>query len=182
MLTDLTAGTKWHPGENVGMGRDHTIYATERGYVRFYRDPDRHSKRRYIGVALEREGPMSILPTPSNAARRRRLNMFAAPRQKTDDEGDLSFVAMSTDDLPKAEVRKAAFTTPNPRPRHMHREANWEIGRAAERKGIKVREFDRKNRWIAWRKRAAKAKRGAVLRAAKANRKGSGKKAKRAAR
>ncbi len=28
-------GTKWHPGENVGMGRDHTIYATAEGHVSF---------------------------------------------------------------------------------------------------------------------------------------------------
>jgi len=30
-------GTSWHPGENVAMGRDHTIYATVPGYVRFYK-------------------------------------------------------------------------------------------------------------------------------------------------
>lgn len=29
-------GTEWHPGVNVKMGIDHTIYATEPGYVRFY--------------------------------------------------------------------------------------------------------------------------------------------------
>ena len=29
-------GTKWHPGENVGMGKDHTIFATVEGNVRFY--------------------------------------------------------------------------------------------------------------------------------------------------
>ncbi|KAL6722295.1 54S ribosomal protein L2 mitochondrial [Lecanora helva] len=30
-------GTHWFPGENCGMGRDHTIFARERGYVVFYR-------------------------------------------------------------------------------------------------------------------------------------------------
>lgn len=29
------AGTRIHPGTNVGMGRDYTIFATEEGYVRF---------------------------------------------------------------------------------------------------------------------------------------------------
>ena len=29
-------GTKWHPGDNVGMGKDHTIFATAEGNVRFY--------------------------------------------------------------------------------------------------------------------------------------------------
>ncbi|MCB1518794.1 MAG: 50S ribosomal protein L27 [Hyphomicrobiaceae bacterium] len=28
-------GTKWHPGDNVGMGKDHTIYALEAGEVSF---------------------------------------------------------------------------------------------------------------------------------------------------
>ena len=28
-------GTKWHPGKNVGMGRDYTIFALEEGKVSF---------------------------------------------------------------------------------------------------------------------------------------------------
>ena len=28
-------GTKWHPGEGVGMGKDHTIFATTDGTVAF---------------------------------------------------------------------------------------------------------------------------------------------------
>lgn len=28
-------GTKWHPGKNVGMGRDHTIFALIDGRVEF---------------------------------------------------------------------------------------------------------------------------------------------------
>ena len=28
-------GTKWHPGENVGIGKDHTIFATAEGTVDF---------------------------------------------------------------------------------------------------------------------------------------------------
>jgi len=28
-------GTKWHPGENVGMGRDHTLYSLVVGRVKF---------------------------------------------------------------------------------------------------------------------------------------------------
>ncbi len=30
-------GTKWHPGENVGLGKDHTIFATVEGAVTFRR-------------------------------------------------------------------------------------------------------------------------------------------------
>ena len=28
-------GTKWHPGENVGLGKDHTIFALIEGKVAF---------------------------------------------------------------------------------------------------------------------------------------------------
>ncbi|MEM6665069.1 MAG: 50S ribosomal protein L27 [Pseudomonadota bacterium] len=28
-------GTKWHPGDHVGMGKDHTIFATTQGQVKF---------------------------------------------------------------------------------------------------------------------------------------------------
>ncbi|MEL7416130.1 MAG: 50S ribosomal protein L27, partial [Pseudomonadota bacterium] len=30
-------GTKWWPGEGVGMGRDHTIFATAEGSVKFHK-------------------------------------------------------------------------------------------------------------------------------------------------
>jgi large subunit ribosomal protein L27 len=35
-------GTKWHPGQNVGLGRDHTIFALVAGSVEF----DRKAKDR----------------------------------------------------------------------------------------------------------------------------------------
>ena len=33
-------GTKWHPGENVGMGRDHTLFALTEGRVKFVNKAD----------------------------------------------------------------------------------------------------------------------------------------------
>lgn len=30
-------GTKWHPGENVGIGKDHTIFAKSKGKVAFHK-------------------------------------------------------------------------------------------------------------------------------------------------
>jgi large subunit ribosomal protein L27 len=35
-------GTKFHPGENVGIGRDHTIFATADGFVKF---ESRHGRK-----------------------------------------------------------------------------------------------------------------------------------------
>lgn len=34
-------GTKFHPGNNVGMGKDHTLFATIDGKVHFHRDRQR---------------------------------------------------------------------------------------------------------------------------------------------
>ena len=30
-------GTQWHPGDNVGIGRDHTIFAKTEGKVQFHK-------------------------------------------------------------------------------------------------------------------------------------------------
>ena len=39
-------GTKYHPGRNVGMGKDHTIFSVVQGVVRFHRS----GKRTYVSV------------------------------------------------------------------------------------------------------------------------------------
>ena len=40
-------GTKYHPGENVGIGKDHTIFATEAGTVSFRKTTN---GRTFVGV------------------------------------------------------------------------------------------------------------------------------------
>ncbi|KAB2906394.1 MAG: 50S ribosomal protein L27 [Anaerolineae bacterium] len=40
-------GTRFHPGLNVGLGKDHTIYATAEGVVKFHMKRD---GRKYISV------------------------------------------------------------------------------------------------------------------------------------
>ena len=45
-------GTKFHPGLNVGIGRDHTIFATVEGYVTFERMRGRNGQKR-ISVLAE---------------------------------------------------------------------------------------------------------------------------------
>ncbi len=40
-------GTKWHPGTNVGMGKDHTIYALIEGQVEFR---SRRGGRTFVSV------------------------------------------------------------------------------------------------------------------------------------
>ena len=46
-------GTKWHPGENVGMGRDHTIFALIDGVVKFFKKG--HKERTFISVVNQKE-------------------------------------------------------------------------------------------------------------------------------
>jgi large subunit ribosomal protein L27 len=41
-------GTRFHPGRNVGIGRDHTLFALSDGTVRFVRRGDR--QRRYVEI------------------------------------------------------------------------------------------------------------------------------------
>ncbi len=39
-------GTKFHPGTNVGIGRDHTLFAISEGYVVFERMRGRNGQKR----------------------------------------------------------------------------------------------------------------------------------------
>ena len=40
-------GTRWFPGENVGMGKDHTLFALKDGRVKFSKG---FKKRKFISV------------------------------------------------------------------------------------------------------------------------------------
>jgi len=44
-------GTKFHPGQNVGIGRDHTIFATVEGFVQF--ETFKNNRKRINVVSLE---------------------------------------------------------------------------------------------------------------------------------
>jgi large subunit ribosomal protein L27 len=40
-------GTRWHPGVNVGMGKDHTLFAKVQGHVKFI---EKFDGRTYVNV------------------------------------------------------------------------------------------------------------------------------------
>jgi hypothetical protein len=174
------------------MGRDHTIYATQSGYVKYYKDPLKHPKRQYIGVVFERS---QSLPQAVTAVRRRRLGMLAyqmAPAEDrpensivtgdlvTGQETGLSGNAGQGDGQPstmrerpresrgqllakngKGEVVKAV---PTLRRGYQYRQANWEIGRAAERAAKNVEPFKPGDRFAAWRKANTRKARNAERR------------------
>ncbi|CEL51573.1 54S ribosomal protein L27, mitochondrial OS=Cryptococcus neoformans var, neoformans serotype D (strain B-3501A) GN=RPL27 PE=3 SV=1 [Rhizoctonia solani AG-1 IB] len=49
-------GTQFHPGQHVGIGKDHTLFALAPGYVRFYTlpHPTSRGQRRFVGIVQER--------------------------------------------------------------------------------------------------------------------------------
>ena len=123
------------------MGRDHCIYATEAGYVRYYRDPRKHPQRQYIGTVFEKDGR---LPHPPNAARRRRLNMYPVRREPASDAplvtSDLQVVSGANGAL-DGRVTPREIVPARP-VRHKHKgyaikQTNWWIGRAAERQAFR---------------------------------------------
>jgi hypothetical protein len=119
-------------------------------------------------VALEKEGPGSQLPAPVNAPTRRRLNMYASPIPKPA-ETATSFLESHLSTNSKGIV--APFMR-----KGTNREANASIGQAAERKGIKVIPYDRKDRWSAWQKRNARIELAEISKVAKNTKKSKGKK------
>lgn len=170
------------------MGRDHTIYATQPGYVKYYKDPLKHPKRQYIGVVFERS---QTLPQPVTAVRRRRLGMLAyqmpeaennviigdlVTGQETGLEGNAGRgvgLPSTIREAPREARGKAVLkdtkgeitrVVPTLRPGYQYRQANWEIGRAAERANIKVEPFKPGDRFAAWRKANARKARNAERR------------------
>lgn len=155
-------GTHWYPGENCGMGRDHTIFAKEKGYVLYYKDEEKHPDRKYIGIVFERH---MTLPRGRTEARRRRLGLVGQPRQMGtlagEDLGEVvegaatPMAAAATTErdgntvITKTIPPNATVTNwvpPTSRKGYMYRPSNWEIGRAAEKPEIKVSTFRAKVR------------------------------------
>ncbi|KAH0565870.1 hypothetical protein GP486_000727 [Trichoglossum hirsutum] len=162
-------GTLWFPGENCGMGRDHTIYAKEAGYVKYYLDPEKHPKRKYIGVVYERD---QKLPLPRNSARRRRLSLVATVMSEESQEKLEDNLTMSASDVSGVRQQSSGNDAKG-LGRHeqlemsrgyMYRESNWQIGRTAEKSGVKVKPFKPGDRWAAWRKSTARKARNAERR------------------
>ncbi|KAF8472027.1 ribosomal L27 protein-domain-containing protein [Kalaharituber pfeilii] len=151
-------GTVWYPGENVGMGRDHTIFALSPGYVRYYRDPSQ-PKRKFIGVVFRQS---QTLPTPRNAATRRRLGRAPVP---------LKVIEKRTMDEKEKEVLRSGI--------YYYRPPNWKLGLMGKEVATK---YDPKNTWARWQKRLrrvnfAKSRRGIGGKESKGKKKASKKRA-----
>ena len=174
------------------MGRDHTIFAKEKGYVCFYRDDERHPKRKFIGVVFERG---ERLPRAKGVPRRRRLGLVGRARElevetevrrevlsgKGEGEG-LEFGKLTGQGaVIRQQGKRARKEVPvlkkmELRPGYQYRHSNWYIGRAAERAKIRVREYKRGDRFLAWRKLNARKARNAEKRSLSSRKNKGGKK------
>ena len=54
MLSRLCSDARHAHPPQVAIGRDHTIYATVPGYVRFYKQKWMRTERKFVGVVLNR--------------------------------------------------------------------------------------------------------------------------------
>ena len=145
------------------MGRDHTISANAKGFVRYYRDPGRNPDKKYIGVVFEQH---EQLPRARDAPRRRRLGLNAVVMEKPEiPEGEELAETVLLSGTHADEAKAIETTAPGIKPQlslrqgFQYRESNWSIGRTAERRGISVEPYDPKNRWAAWRRRAKRKER-----------------------
>lgn len=140
----------------------------------FYRDPEAHAKRKYIGVVFERG---ETLPRSRLRARRRRLGLVGRERVGVVGEGVEGGGIVSEGDgvveaqgMVQEQGRSKRAKVPEAkmlelRPGYQYRESNWHIGRAAERANVVVREYKRGDRFLAWRKLNARKARNAERRA-----------------
>jgi large subunit ribosomal protein L27 len=53
-------GTKFHPGEGVGIGRDHTLFAVTEGYVVFERMRGRSGQKQVMVVTQNPNPPQQV--------------------------------------------------------------------------------------------------------------------------
>ena len=90
-------GTKFHPGENVGIGKDHTIYALIDGHVEFKR---RKKNRTFISVVNGEAQAIVAVPATKKAD----------PKQKASETATDIVVAEAPvkEETPKKEAPKAA--------------------------------------------------------------------------
>ncbi|EWC47509.1 hypothetical protein DRE_00477 [Drechslerella stenobrocha 248] len=165
MILFRQRGTLWFPGENVGMGRDHTLYALCPGYVRHYIDP-KQPNRKFIGVAVKRD---QIMPRPANACRSRLLGLLKV---------EMSEAEIAHLERKAAGVENLDFTNTERRPGgYIVRPSGWRIGKYMEERPATVPKANK----LRWRRLTLsnEAKIAARFRRLSSTNKGKGKKQKR---
>ncbi len=116
-------GTKFHPGDNVNMGKDHTIHALVDGTVVFRK---KRNNKTYVSI-LPAEGVITIKPrkakkvksaapksdAPAPAAKAPKAKKAAAPKKTAAPKKEAPKAAAPKAEAPKAET-KVTETTSTP--------------------------------------------------------------------
>ncbi len=96
-------GTKFHPGENVGMGKDYTLFALSDGVVSFRTG---RKDRTYVNI-IPGMTEVAEKPAPKKVAKAAPAAPKAAPAPKAE-EAKAAPQAEAKPEAPKAEAKKAA--------------------------------------------------------------------------
>ncbi|KAL8905142.1 MAG: hypothetical protein Q9171_006790 [Xanthocarpia ochracea] len=119
-----------------------------------------------------------VLPRPKGERRERRLGLEAREMSTLASGGGSSTIGdvhvTGTEEAASAPVlrdatKEARAKVPEMRelgirPGYMFREANWQIGRAEDKKGKTVRVYQKGDRFLAWRKKKARLAKAAEKR------------------
>ncbi len=101
-------GTKFHPGENVGMGKDYTLFALADGVVSFRTG---RKDRTYVNILPD----MTVVaekPAPKKVAKAAPAPKAAAPAAAPTPEAPKAAEAKAEKAAPKAEAKKAEAPAP----------------------------------------------------------------------
>ena len=93
-------GTKYHPGENVGMGRDHTLFALVDGAVQFRR---KRNNRTFVNI-VDANGSAAPVTSAPKAAKKEAPK--AAPAKVAKAEAPKKEAAPKAKAAPKAASKK----------------------------------------------------------------------------
>ena len=150
------------------MGRDHTIYATQAGYVRYYLDPERTRTADTSALFSRRRGSSP----PAECAHQAEVEPVLVPCASSPLLASLIWWLPLMRMVLRSQCPGCGCRSgPQLRPGYMYRDANWQIGRAAEKAGITAHATIVNNRWLAWRKRQARAERVAQMKSLKGKKK-----------
>lgn len=101
-------GTKYHPGLNIGMGRDFTLHALIDGTVKFHK-----GRKGRMFVSVEPVGGFALPATPKGKGKKKRTyskpvaEVMAAPAVEAVEEAPLAAAAPVVEEAPKPKKKKA---------------------------------------------------------------------------
>lgn len=133
-------GTKFHPGTNMGLGRDHTLFALSDGYVKFH-----VGQRGRSLVSIVDENPNTPpssnkkigAPTASAKAAAAVAVASASVSKKAAPKAEKKAEAPKAEEKPKkAAAKKEKFVTDAPKPANLLSEAPAEVDDLKKIKGV----------------------------------------------